>query len=167
MAAKLRGLPASGAGRAVTRGRNYTAFRSGYRVRHGGGWRTFAALSTLGAIAIGASETILTPTSRLHLGARALLRGADRRRLPAHVAGRRNDRRRRHSTMPGLLSVAIVRRLLLSPLSGLLEKAFATGESRPATLRLLSTLCVDNSTTFMAGYKVHPGHLESNDTVDT
>jgi hypothetical protein len=30
--------------------------RSGYRVRHGGNWRTFVALSALGAIAIGARE---------------------------------------------------------------------------------------------------------------
>jgi hypothetical protein len=52
-AAKLRGVPARGAGRAFVRGQNYSAWRSGHRVRHGGAWRTFAALSVLGAIAIG------------------------------------------------------------------------------------------------------------------
>ena len=55
-AARLRGVPARGAGRAVIRGQNYSAWRSGYRVRHGSGWRTFVALSTLGAIAIGSSQ---------------------------------------------------------------------------------------------------------------
>ena len=55
-AARLRGVPARGAGRAVIRGQNYSAWRSGYRVRHGSGWRTFVALSALGAIAIGSSE---------------------------------------------------------------------------------------------------------------
>jgi len=54
-AAKLRGVPARGTGRAFIRGQNYSAWRSGYRVRHGGGWRTFAALSALGAIVIGTS----------------------------------------------------------------------------------------------------------------
>jgi hypothetical protein len=46
-------VPAHGAGRAVIRGRNYTAFRSRYRIHHAGGWRTFVALGTLGAITIG------------------------------------------------------------------------------------------------------------------
>jgi hypothetical protein len=55
-AARLRGVPARGAGRAVIRGQNYSAWRSGYRVRHGSSWRTFVALSTLGAIAIGSSQ---------------------------------------------------------------------------------------------------------------
>jgi hypothetical protein len=55
-AARLRGVPARGAGRAVIRGQNYSAWRSGYRVRHGDGWRTFVALSTLGGIAIGSSQ---------------------------------------------------------------------------------------------------------------
>jgi hypothetical protein len=54
-AARIRGLPGRGAGRAAIRGQNYSAWRSGHRVRHGGGWRTFAALSALGAIAIGAA----------------------------------------------------------------------------------------------------------------
>jgi hypothetical protein len=52
----LRGLPASGAGRTVIRGQNYSAWRSGYRVRHGNGCWTFVALSTLGAIAIDSNE---------------------------------------------------------------------------------------------------------------
>jgi hypothetical protein len=52
---RLRGMPAR-AGRAVIRGQNYSVWRSGYRVRHGGGWRTFVALSALGAIVIGSSR---------------------------------------------------------------------------------------------------------------
>jgi hypothetical protein len=53
-AGRLRGLAPRGAGRATVRGRNFSAWRGGrYRVRHGGGWRTFVALSALGAIAIG------------------------------------------------------------------------------------------------------------------
>ena len=55
-AARLRGVPARGAGRAVIHGQNYSAWRSGYRVRHGDGWRTFVALSALGAIAIGSTQ---------------------------------------------------------------------------------------------------------------
>jgi hypothetical protein len=55
-ASRLRGVPARGTGRAVIRGQNYSAWRSGYRVRHGSGWRTFVALSALGAIAIGSSQ---------------------------------------------------------------------------------------------------------------
>ncbi len=55
-ASRLRGMPASGAGRTVIRGQNYSAWRSGYRVRHGNGWWTFVALSTLGAIAIDSNE---------------------------------------------------------------------------------------------------------------
>ena len=55
-ASRLRGLPARGAGRTVIRGQNYSAWRGGYRVRHGGGWRTFVALSALGVIAIGSNE---------------------------------------------------------------------------------------------------------------
>jgi len=55
-AARLRGVPVRGAGSAVIRGRNYSAWRSGYRVRHGDGWWTFVALSTLGAIAIGSNQ---------------------------------------------------------------------------------------------------------------
>jgi hypothetical protein len=52
-AGKLRGLPESGAGRTTILGHNYSVWRSGYRVRHGSGWRTFVALSALRAIAIG------------------------------------------------------------------------------------------------------------------
>ena len=55
-AARLRGVPARGAGRAVIHGQNYSAWRSGYRVRYGNGWRTFVALNALGAIAIGSSQ---------------------------------------------------------------------------------------------------------------
>jgi hypothetical protein len=55
-ASRLRGVPARGAGRTVIRGQNYSVWRSGYRVRHGSGWRTFVALSTLGAITIGSNE---------------------------------------------------------------------------------------------------------------
>lgn len=36
---RLRGVPTRGVGRTVIRGQNYTAWRSGYRVRHGSGWR--------------------------------------------------------------------------------------------------------------------------------
>ena len=55
-ASHLRGVPARGAGRVAIRGQNYSAWRSGYRVRHGSGWWTFVALSTLGAIAIGSNQ---------------------------------------------------------------------------------------------------------------
>jgi hypothetical protein len=55
-AARLRGVPTRGVGRTVIRGHNYSAWRSGHRVRHGRGWRTFLALSALGAIAIGSNE---------------------------------------------------------------------------------------------------------------
>ena len=54
--ARLRGLPARGAGRAVIGGHRYSAWRSGYRVRRGGNWRTFVGLSALGAILIGANH---------------------------------------------------------------------------------------------------------------
>lgn len=52
-ASRIRGVPGSGAGRATVHGQNYSAYRSGYRIRRGGGFRTFAALSLLGAIAYG------------------------------------------------------------------------------------------------------------------
>jgi len=55
-ASRLRGVPARGAGRAAIRGQNYSVWRSGYRVRHGSGWRTFVGLSVLGAIVIGSSH---------------------------------------------------------------------------------------------------------------
>lgn len=55
-AGRLRGMPVRGAGRATIRGRNFSVWRSGYRVRQAGGWTTFVALSTLSAIAIGASR---------------------------------------------------------------------------------------------------------------
>jgi hypothetical protein len=54
-AGRLRGIPARGATRAMVRGQRFSAWRgAGYRVRHDGRWRTFVALSALGAIAIGA-----------------------------------------------------------------------------------------------------------------
>ena len=55
-AARIRGVPARGVGRTAISGRNYSVWRSGYRVRRGGNWRTFVALSTLGALTIGAAE---------------------------------------------------------------------------------------------------------------
>jgi hypothetical protein len=55
-ASRLRGVPVRGAGRTVIRGQNYSAWRSGYRVRRGSGWRTFVGLGALGAIAIGSSQ---------------------------------------------------------------------------------------------------------------
>jgi hypothetical protein len=56
IAARIRGVPARGAGRTAISGRNYSVWRSGYRVRRGGNWRTFVALGTLGALTIGAAE---------------------------------------------------------------------------------------------------------------
>lgn len=45
-----------GAGAAMIRGRNFSVWRGGpYRVRRGNNWRTFVALSTLGALTIGAA----------------------------------------------------------------------------------------------------------------
>jgi hypothetical protein len=56
-AGRFRGMAAHGASRANVRGRNFSVWRGGpYRVRHHGRWRTFAALSALGAIAIGAID---------------------------------------------------------------------------------------------------------------
>jgi hypothetical protein len=55
-ASRLRGMPVRGAGRTAIHGHNYSVWRSGYRVRHGSGWRTFVALSTLGAILIDSNE---------------------------------------------------------------------------------------------------------------
>lgn len=53
--ARMRNMPVGGAGRAMIRGRNFSVWRgNGYRVRHGGGWRTFVALGTLGALTVGA-----------------------------------------------------------------------------------------------------------------
>jgi hypothetical protein len=53
---RLRGLPARGAGRASIRGRHYSVWRHGHRVRHRGGWYTFIALGMLAPIVIGADE---------------------------------------------------------------------------------------------------------------
>jgi len=55
-AARIRGVPARGVGRTSIGGRNYSVWRSGYRVRRGGDWRTFVALGALGALTIGAIE---------------------------------------------------------------------------------------------------------------
>jgi hypothetical protein len=55
-AARIHGVPARGVGRTAISGRTYSVWRSGYRVRRGGNWRTFVALGTLGAITIGAAE---------------------------------------------------------------------------------------------------------------
>src|SRR5664280_2218854 len=44
-ASRLRGVPTQGVSSAVISGHNYSAWRSGHRVRHGRGWRTFVALS--------------------------------------------------------------------------------------------------------------------------
>jgi hypothetical protein len=53
---RLRGAPARGAARTVVRGQNYSAWRSGYRIRRDGGWRTFVGLGALGAIIIGSDQ---------------------------------------------------------------------------------------------------------------
>lgn len=55
-ASRFRGLPARGAGRVTIRGRNVSVWRDGYRVRHGHGWRTFVALGSLSAVAIGGRD---------------------------------------------------------------------------------------------------------------
>jgi hypothetical protein len=55
-ASRLRGVPTRGVRGTVIRGHNYSAWRGGHRVRYGSGWRTFVALSALGAIAIGSSQ---------------------------------------------------------------------------------------------------------------
>ena len=53
---KIRSAPVSGVFHTSIRGRNYSLWRSGYRARYHGGWRTFVALSALGVITIGAAE---------------------------------------------------------------------------------------------------------------
>jgi hypothetical protein len=55
-AARIRSAPVRGIGRTSIQGRNYSVWRSNYRVRRGNGWRTFVALGALGTIAIGAAE---------------------------------------------------------------------------------------------------------------
>jgi hypothetical protein len=55
-ASRLRGVPVRGAGRAVIAGHNYSVWRGRHRVRHGGGWWTFGALSALGVIIIGSDQ---------------------------------------------------------------------------------------------------------------
>jgi hypothetical protein len=56
VAASIRSAPARGVFRTSIRGRNYSVWRSGYRVRYDNRWRTFVALSALGVLAIGAAE---------------------------------------------------------------------------------------------------------------
>ena len=55
-AARIRSAPAQGVGRTSIEGRNYSVWRSNYRVRRGNSWRTFVALGALGTIAVGAAE---------------------------------------------------------------------------------------------------------------
>ena len=55
-AARIRGAPIRGIGRTSIQGRNYSVWRSNYRIRRGNGWRTFVALGALGTIAVGAAE---------------------------------------------------------------------------------------------------------------
>lgn len=55
-AARIRSAPPRGAGRTTIQGRNYSVWRSNYRVRRGNGWRTFVALGALGTVAIGANQ---------------------------------------------------------------------------------------------------------------
>jgi hypothetical protein len=56
IAPRIRGVPMRGAARTSIGGRNYSIWRSGYRLRGGGTWRTFVALGTLGSLTIGATE---------------------------------------------------------------------------------------------------------------
>ena len=56
IAPRIRGVPMRGAGRTSISGRNYSIWRSGYRLRRGGQWRTFVALGTLGSLMIGPAE---------------------------------------------------------------------------------------------------------------
>lgn len=53
---KIRSAPMHGAFHTSIDGRNYSVWRSGYRARYHGGWRTFVALGALGAITIGAAQ---------------------------------------------------------------------------------------------------------------
>ena len=55
-AARIRGVPMRGAGRTSIAGRNYSVWRSGYRLRRGGSWHTFVALGTLGVLTIGNAD---------------------------------------------------------------------------------------------------------------
>lgn len=51
--AGMRGASIRDANKVLLGGRNYSIWRDSHRVRHGGGWRTFVTLSTLGGLAIG------------------------------------------------------------------------------------------------------------------
>jgi hypothetical protein len=55
-AGKFRSTHIRGAGRTTIGGHRYSVWRGKHRFRHGGNWRTFAALSALGSIAIGSSD---------------------------------------------------------------------------------------------------------------
>ncbi|HET7848905.1 MAG TPA: hypothetical protein VFL51_07575 [Pseudolabrys sp.] len=55
-AGRLRGMPGASVGRTSIRGRNYSVWRRGHRVRYHGGYRTFVALSALTALAIAGSQ---------------------------------------------------------------------------------------------------------------
>ncbi|HWL31426.1 MAG TPA: hypothetical protein VNQ50_04770 [Xanthobacteraceae bacterium] len=53
--ARMRNMPMGGAGRATIRGQSFSVWRGGgYRIHRGNSWRTFVALSTLGALTVGA-----------------------------------------------------------------------------------------------------------------
>jgi hypothetical protein len=45
-----------GAARTVIRGHNFSVWRSGHRVRHNNGWRTFVAIGSLASIYIGSDD---------------------------------------------------------------------------------------------------------------
>ncbi|HEX5508458.1 MAG TPA: hypothetical protein VFX37_08130, partial [Pseudolabrys sp.] len=49
-AGRLRGIPGSGISHTSIRGRNYSVWRRGHRIRYHGGYRTFLALSALTAL---------------------------------------------------------------------------------------------------------------------
>ncbi len=53
---KFRSTHIRGAGRTTIGGHKYSVWRGKHRFRHGGNWRTFAALSALGTIVIGSSD---------------------------------------------------------------------------------------------------------------
>jgi len=52
----LRTIGKSSTGKATIRGRNYTVWRGTHRVRHGGGWATLAAISTLSVFVFGGAN---------------------------------------------------------------------------------------------------------------
>jgi hypothetical protein len=52
----LRTIAKSSTGKATIRGRSYTVWRGTHRVRHGGGWATLAAISTLSVFVFGGAS---------------------------------------------------------------------------------------------------------------